>query len=59
MSKFTTEYFEQRGIKVLSKLPEGWVYIAGAMTAPSGYKWASNNKSRFGGQYEHALIKEA
>ena len=61
----TTDY--QKAIKALdkpcaviyNKLPEGWRYIDGAQTAPMGYRWASNGKSRFSGEYEHALIKEA
>lgn len=34
------------------------VELQGATTAPCGYKWYSNNKSRFNGEYEHYLIKE-
>lgn len=45
-------------IRVLDRLPEGWRYLDGATTAPLGYRWACNNKSRFGGEYRHALIRE-
>lgn len=45
-------------IRVLDHLPEGWRYLEGATTAPLGYRWACNNKSRFGGEYRHALVKE-
>ena len=41
----------------LDKLPQGWVYTKGATTAPKGYRWANNNKSRFEPGYKHALIK--
>lgn len=41
----------------LDKLPEGWKWTEGALTAPLGYKWASNGKSRFKPGFEHALIR--
>lgn len=44
-------------IKKLDKLPEGWKYTKGAQTAPQGYKWANNGKSRFKPGYEQALVK--
>ena len=46
-----------RGVKVYTEMPEGWVKIRGAVTAPVGYIWISNNKSRFGGEYEQGLLK--
>lgn len=42
------------------KLPrdkKDYVYLERAI-APKGYKWYSNNKSRFGGEYETVLVKE-
>ena len=42
----------------LDHLPEGWLYLDGASTAPLGHRWACNGESRFGGEYRHALIKE-
>ena len=43
----------------LDALPEGWRKIGGAVTAPDGYYWASNGKSRFfSKEFQHALIKE-
>lgn len=36
---------------------EEWRDIPGATTAPSGYKWQSNGKSRFGGEYKNRLVK--
>jgi len=44
--------------KILDSLPESWRYLD-IQTKINGirYEWASNGKSRFGGEYEHALIK--
>lgn len=39
------------------ELPKGWTRIEGALTAPRGYTWVSNNKSRFSGERKSALIK--
>lgn len=39
------------------ELPKGWVKIKGALTAPNGYIWVSNNKSRFSGERKSAIIK--
>lgn len=44
--------------RVLDRLPDGWRYLDGASTAPVGYRWACNNRSRFGGEYRSALIRE-
>lgn len=43
----------------LDSLPEGWSYNDAAKTAPKGWRWANNGKSRFGKdkEYRHALIK--
>ena len=46
-------------VKVFTKLPEGWRINLGVTTAPMGYTWISNGKSRLSGQYEHALLKTA
>lgn len=35
-----------------------WQPIQGATTAPIGYHWESNGKSRFGGEYEAKLVKD-
>jgi hypothetical protein len=44
--------------KILDSLPKGWIYLNN-QTILNGisYEWVSNGKSRFGGEYEHALIK--
>lgn len=39
-------------------VPHGWQKINGAMTAPHEYVWYSNGKSRFGGEYQHGLVKD-
>lgn len=52
------EYFKEKGIRILNKLPDGWRYIENTNTEPKGYKWACNNKSMFSRDYEHALIKK-
>lgn len=46
------------GVPRLDSLPDGWRYIDWAATAPRGWRWANNGKSRFGGEYEHALIRD-
>ena len=44
-------------VRVLDALPEGWRYIEGALTAPTGFRWACNGKSRFSPGYRHALVR--
>ena len=44
-----------RTIKVMDSIPDGWKVVSGA-NAPPGYRLISNNKSRFGGEYRHALV---
>lgn len=39
------------------QIPKGWKECKGASTAPVGYKWINNGKSRFGGEYKNKLIK--
>lgn len=55
--KYTVDYFKEKGVDVKDKIPEGWQKLEGATTAPKGYEWYSNGKSRFGGEYKNALIK--
>ena len=43
---------------VLDHVPDGWRVIENANTAPKGFRFVSNNKSRFGGEYRHALVAE-
>lgn len=44
-------------IKVYKRKPAGWKETNGATTAPRGYKWIDNGKSRFGGKRRSALLK--
>jgi hypothetical protein len=44
-------------IKIYDKMPKGWKRLKGAQTARRGYEWICNGKSRFGGEYRHALLK--
>lgn len=36
---------------------DSWHDLGGATTAPNGYKWQSNGKSRFSGEYKNRLVK--
>lgn len=49
---------EVNGTEVLDHVPEGWRVIGGANMAPNGYRFINNNKSRWSGQYKHALVSE-
>lgn len=46
------------GVPRLEELPRGWRYIKGAITAPTGWRWAYNGRSRFAPGYRQALIRE-
>lgn len=41
----------------VNKLPRGWVVTSTGGSVPAGYALVSNNKSRFGGNRESALLK--
>lgn len=45
-------------VQYFDEIPFGWMPIKGAMTAPVGYEWISNGKSRFSADYRIALVKE-
>jgi len=45
-------------VRKLNKKPKGWVKTRGATTAPKGYYWVSNGKSRFSGKRKIALVKK-
>ena len=52
------DYFKIKGIQFFKKMPKGWKKINNATTAPVGYVWINNNKSRFSKQeYQSALLK--
>lgn len=57
MTKEEREKF-LRTVTVLDHVPDGWRRIDGAMTAPVGYTWYSNGKSRWGGERKTALVKD-
>ena len=44
--------------EVLDKVPDGWVALDRALTAPRGYVFVCNRKSRWSGEYRHALVPE-
>ena len=44
--------------EVLDKVPDGWVVLDRALTAPRGYVFVCNRKTRWGGEYRHALAPE-
>ena len=45
-----------RGVKVYEEMPAGWDVLWCAVTAPLGYVFIWNKKSRFTGEYKHGLI---
>lgn len=61
--KFTAKDGRRLSYPVADRMPDGWGVIRGAMTAPKGYTWISNRKSRFkkgpNGKIEsqHAIIE--
>lgn len=48
--------YRDKDYPVYETLPDGWIILKGATTAPKGYKWISNNKSRFSGERKLAFI---
>lgn len=51
--------FIERGGRVEDTVPEGFIKTEGATTAPKGYTWYNNGKSRFGGEYQNVLVKDS
>ena len=49
---------QQVTTKTVDTVPEGWIKTEGATTAPKGYTWYNNGKSRFGGEYQNVLVKD-
>ena len=47
-----------KGIDCYDSIPNGWKIIQGAVTAPKGYTWISNNKSHFSGQRKTGLVPD-
>lgn len=51
-------YFKKLGVQVLDKMPEGWIELKGATTAPNGYVWIYNGKCPLNfAEYKSALLK--
>jgi hypothetical protein len=44
-------------VPIYDTMPEGWVEIRGATTAPNGYVWINNRVSIFTKEYRHALLR--
>lgn len=49
----------EKWIEILPTLPDGWKILEDATTAPIGFIWVWNGKSRFNGkEYRAALVSE-
>ena len=44
-------------VNIYEAMPEGWSFVEGATTAPKGYRWIHNNKSRFSGERKTGFLK--
>ena len=53
-----TKIVNGQSVRVYSSMPNGWRETQGALTAPKGYTWINNGKSRFSGEREQALLKD-
>ncbi len=45
-------------LSVFENIPAGWSKLSGATTAPIGYLFISNGKSRFSKEYRCGLVKD-
>ena len=52
------KYHREKGNIKEGRPPKDWTKVEGALTAPNGYTWYSNNKSMFGGERESYLYKD-
>lgn len=52
------KYHREKGNIKEGRPPKDWKKVEGALTAPNGYTWYSNNKSMFGGEREAYLYKD-
>lgn len=43
-------------VSIYDTMPDGWVEIRGATTAPNGYVWINNRVSIFSKEYRLALL---
>ena len=46
-------------VLIYNEMPKGWSVLNGALTAPEGFVWIWNGKSRFGDgkKFQHGLLK--
>ena len=59
MNEKLTKILEFAGynkVLVFAEMPKGWGVIKGAMTAPRGSVWISNQKSIFSGEKKRGLL---
>ena len=42
---------------IFESVPAGWHILLGALTAPRGFEWCNNGKSRFGKEYEAGFVR--
>lgn len=45
-----------KNVVIYKNIPDGWKVREGAQTAPLGYVWIWNGKSRFSREYRAALV---
>lgn len=50
--------YRDKDYPVYEKLPDGWIILKGATTAPKGYKWIRSTKSIFDKNKKYGFIKE-
>lgn len=58
MEKYSIDYWKEKNVNIYEEKPKGWIKNEGATTAPRGYSWYNNGESRFGGNYQNALVHE-
>lgn len=48
-------------VLVYNEMPKGWSALNGALTAPEGFVWIWNGKSRFGNgkNFQHWLLRQS
>lgn len=56
MKKNALEMMKPRGFKILNKILNSREILKSATTAPRGFVWIWNLKSRFSGEYRAALV---
>lgn len=56
--KYSVDYWKKKNVEIKDEAPKGYIKLQGATTAPNGYEWYSNGKSRFSKEYKHILVKE-